>query len=120
MDGLNYFLPGQVWQYSTRPGEESSTITVLKIDEIEDDAIIHIRIDHIQQLTGGCIQHMPFAADAVLASVTDFVKHLNEVPGFVDGYNQWKQAHDEGKAGYWNMPVKEAVEAVCQVMSKNE
>ena len=42
MNDINYFLPGQLWQYNTRNGEEASTLTVLKIDELENDAIIHI------------------------------------------------------------------------------
>ena len=120
MDGLNYFLPGQVWHYDTRPGDEHSTITILKIDELDENAIIHIRVDHIDFVTGGCIQHLPFSADSIMGSVTDFIKHLDPVPDFEAGYEQWKEAYDAKKAGYWTIPVKEAVEAVYQVMNKKD
>ena len=35
MNDINYFLPGQLWQYNTRNGEEASTLTVLKISVME-------------------------------------------------------------------------------------
>lgn len=117
MDGLNYFLPGQVWQYDTRPGEGNSTLTVLAIDEGEDYAIIHIRLDNIEFCSGGCIKHLPFSVDAIMDSVTGFTKHLDTIPEFKDGYDQWKQQFESGKAGYWKIPVKEAVEAIEQVMN---
>ena len=118
MYDLNYFLPGQVWQYDTRTGEEKSTLTVLAIDDTEDHAIIHIRLDHINFAGGNCIQHLPFSAEAVMDSITGFIKHLDTVPVFKDGYDQWKQEFEAGRAGYWKITVKEAVEAIDQVMKK--
>jgi hypothetical protein len=120
MYDLNYFLPGQVWQYDTRPGEENSTLTVLAIDEEEDYAIIHIRLDNINVGKDGCIRHLPFSADTIMDSVTGFVKHLDAVPEFKDGYDQWKKQFQTGRAGYWKIPVKEAVEAIGQVMNKKD
>ncbi|HMK05631.1 MAG TPA: hypothetical protein VK489_15625 [Ferruginibacter sp.] len=118
MDDLNYFLPGQVWQYDTRSGEENSTLTVLAIEEGEYYAIIHVRIENINFINDGCLPHLAFSADAVMASVTDFVKHLDAVPDFKEGYTHWKQAFEDRKAGYWRITVKEAVEAIEQVMRK--
>ena len=120
MDGLNYFLPGQVWQYDTRPGEENSTLTVLAIDDEEDHVIIHIRLDDLNFGSTGCIRHLPFSADAIMDSVTGFIKHLDAVPDFKEGYDQWKQEFEAQKAGYWKMVVKEAVEAIDQVMNKKD
>lgn len=116
MDGLNYFLTGQLWKYDTRPGEENSTLTVLAIDEGDDHTIIHIRIDNVI-FGSGFIRHLPFSADAIMNSVTGFIKHLDAVPDFKDGYDQWKQEFIAGKAGYWRIPVKEAVEAIDQIMN---
>jgi hypothetical protein len=116
MNDINFFHPGQVWQYNTRSGEEASTLTVLKIDELEDDAIIHIRIDGIQIGKGDHIGHLPFSAEAIEASVTGFVKHLDQLPGFEEGYFQWKQQFDAGKAGYWKITVKEAIEAIGSIL----
>lgn len=117
MDGLNYFLPGQVWQYDTRPGEENSILTILAIDDGEEDAIIHVRLEHIN-FGNGCIRHLPFSADAIMNSVTGFIKHLDAVPDFKDGYEHWKQQFEVKKAGYWKIIVKEAVEAIEQAMHK--
>lgn len=99
MNDINFFHPAQVWQYNTRSGEESSKLTVLKIDELENDTIIHIRIDSINIGSGNYIGHMPFSAAAIEASVSGFVKHLNELPEFEEGYQQWKKEFDEGKQG---------------------
>jgi len=119
MYDLNYFLPGQVWQYDTRPGEESSTLTILSIEEGEDHAIIHIRLDNINFINDGCLPHLAFSADAIMASVTDFIKH-DVVPDFKEGYDHWKQAFEARKAGYWQIIVKEAVEAIEQVMRQHK
>ena len=121
MDDLNYFLPGQVWQYDNRQGEEASTITVLKIDELDNDAIIHIRIDNI--VIGNeqeYLPHLPFSAEAIMESVSGFIKHIDEIPEFEEGYLYWKEQFDAGKAGYWSVPVKEAIDAISQLLSEKE
>ena len=120
MNDINFFHPAQVWQYNTRSGEESSKLTVLKIDELENDTIIHIRIDSINIGSGNYIGHMPFSAAAIEASVSGFVKHLNELPEFEEGYQQWKQEFDEGKAGYWKITVREAIDAVSKMLTDAE
>jgi len=36
---------GQAWQYKTRPGEEDSLLTILKIDRTDpDNIIVHITV----------------------------------------------------------------------------
>lgn len=112
MDGINIFMPGQVWQYQTRAGEENSTLTVLCIDELEDDAIIHIRVEGIQIGNASSIGHLPISAAALESSLTAFIMHLDKLPEFSEGYDQWKQAFDSGKAGYWKLPVSEAINAI--------
>ena len=120
MDGLNYFLPGQLWQYDTRPGEENSLLTVLAIDDEEDYTIIHVRLDNINFGSNGFIQHIAFSAEAIMNSVTSFIKHLDAVPDYKEAYNQWKQAFEEGKTDYWKVTVKEAVEAIGQRRNKKD
>lgn len=118
MDGLNYFLPGQLWQYNTRPGEENSLLTVLKIDDEEDYTIIHVRLDNINFGSNGYIQHLAFSIEAIMDSVTGFIKHLDAVPDYKEAYDQWKQSFEQGKTDYWKVTVKEAVEAIGQRMNK--
>lgn len=119
MGDLNYFLPGQLWQYDTRSGEENSVLTILKIDELENDAIVHIRLDYLN-IGGrpGFLAHLPFSADAMMASVTGFIKHLDAVPDFEGGYQHWKQQFDAGKTGYWTIGIKEAIDAIETVINK--
>lgn len=116
MNDFNLFMPGQVWQYQTRAGEEHSTLTVLQIDELENDTIIHICVEGIRAGDSDHIGHLPFSADALEASVTAFIRHGGEVPDFEAGYSQWKQAFESGRAGYWQLTVKEALEAITQIL----
>lgn len=120
MYDLNYFLPGQLWQYDTRPDEENSLLTVLKIDDEEDYTIIHVRLDNINFGSNGYIEHLAFSADAMMNSVTGFIKHLDKLPDFKEGYDHWKQRFKEGKANYWEITVKEAVEAIGQMINKKD
>lgn len=121
MDDLNYFLPGQVWKYDNREGEAASTITVLKIDELDNDAVIHIRIDNI--VIGNELEylpHLPFSAEAIMTSITGFVKHLDALPEFEEGYKYWRKQFNAGEAGYWKIPLKEAIEAISHLLNKKE
>ena len=116
MSEFSIFMPGQVWQYQTRAGEENSTLTVLQIDELENDTVIHIRVDGIRAGGPDHIGHLPFSADALEASVTAFIRHGGEIPDFEAGYNQWKQAFESGRAGYWQLTVREALDAITQML----
>lgn len=120
------FEPGQVWKYAGRPGEEESTLTILKIEQYEKGGtIIHIRVDGIilfnpntgrDNLTH--IGHMPFAEEAISKSVTEIVGLNDNLPDFSQGYNQWKEAWDNGKAGCWTIGIKDAIQGMDSVIRK--
>jgi hypothetical protein len=62
------YKPGQVWSYKTRPGEASSTITILRVEATPKlGTIIHVRVDdiHFSSCKGGpaptSLAHAPFA-----------------------------------------------------------
>ena len=118
------FKVGQVWKYTNRNGEDSSTLTILKIEKYEKgDTIIHIRVDGVkiyspQAPTGysSFIGHLPFSEKAISKSVTELVGQNNNLPEFADGYNQWKEAWDSGKGGYWTVALKEAIDGVDKAM----
>jgi hypothetical protein len=43
------YTPGQVWSYNTRPGEASSTVTILRVERTPKlGVIVHVRIDGVQ------------------------------------------------------------------------
>ena len=90
------FVPGQVWSYRTRKGEESSTLTVLRVEKTPKlGTIVHVRIEgvHFSNCTGGpspeVIEHAPFARAALEASVTTTVTLLGKVPDYDAGYRYW-------------------------------
>lgn len=90
------FVPGQVWAYKTRPGEESSTLTILRVEKTPKlGTIVHLRIDrvHFSNCTGGpspeVIEHAPFTRAALEASVTMKVNSVFQVPAYDAGYQDW-------------------------------
>lgn len=117
------FKVGQIWKYANRDNEDSSTLTILKIEKYDKgDTIIHIRVDGVkiyspQSATGYSefIGHLPFSAKAISKSVTKLVGQNNNLPDFSDGYKQWKEAWDNDKGGYWTIDLKEAIEGVDKV-----
>lgn len=110
---LNYFVPGQLWQYDTRAAESESTLTILKIDDWEEEVIVHVRIDKLRINGGlGYISHLAFSADVLLESLVAFIGHLESVPEYEDDYQQWKRGFDFGKIKYITIPVKEAIAAI--------
>ncbi len=119
MQDINYFLPGQVWQYDTRPGEEASTLTLFCLDTQDDQTIVHVRLDDLS-FANGHIGHLPFSAEALLHSLTSFVQHLQTVPDFKEGYEHWKHEFEKGNAGFWKIAVKDALEAIEGIMKKDD
>lgn len=118
------FKVGQVWKYNNRPGEDSSTLTILKMEKYEKgDEIIHIRVDGIKiynpNIAGhysDFIGHLPFSEKAIFQSVTRLVGQNNNLPDFSEGYNHWKEAWDNGKGGYWTVDLKDAIAGMDSVM----
>jgi hypothetical protein len=90
------YSPGQVWSYKARPGESSSTVTILRIEALPKvGVIIHVRIDgvHFRNCTGGpaptAVQHAPFTKAAIDLSVTRQLRTTSEIPEFEAGYKGW-------------------------------
>lgn len=121
-DKRNYrddtFRSGQKWSYQTRPGEETSTLTILKVENYEDEGIvIHIQVTGLRikspMNAGGfseVIGHLPFAREAVAKSVTTRLSEGNALPDFESGYANWKEAFDAKKGGVFSISVSEAVQ----------
>ena len=93
------FSPGQVWSYRTRKGEESSTITVLRVETFPKvGVIVHVRIDGItvKNCSGGpsptSIAHAPISREALDRSVTKLLEQRRALPDYMHGYNEWRQA----------------------------
>jgi len=117
-----WFEAGQVWTYQTRPGEEDSRLTVLKVEEYDKlGTIVHIRVDGVAQKNphapdgvSSVIHHMPFDAEAIRKSVIELVDSGAPVPdSFEEGYAIWKEAFDKGEAGVFTITVAESI-AFCE------
>ena len=108
---------GQTWHYKTRPGEEESTFTVLKVESHPVvETIVHVsvqgvRLENPQAPNGfsGEIKHMPFAEEAIDKSVLDMVSKNNPIPDYQEGYEQWRAAFEKGSAGIFTITLAEAV-----------
>lgn len=118
------FKAGQVWNYATRNGEESSTLTILKIEKYDNgDIIVHIRVDSVkihsaQSATGytSFIGHLPYSEKAISNSITKLAGQNENLPDFSEGYNQWKEAWVSGKGGYWTVALKQAIDSIDKAM----
>jgi ribosomal protein S1 len=118
------FKTGQIWKYINRAGEDGSVLTILKIEKYDTgDTILHIRVDGVkiyspQSATGysSFIGHLPFSEKSISASVTELAGQNNNLPDFSEGYNQWKEAWDNGKAGYWTIDLKDAIDGIDRIM----
>jgi hypothetical protein len=121
------FLPGQLWTYDTRPGEENSRLTILAVEANENrGAIVHIRVDGVAEKNpyapdgvSRVIHHMPFAEVALEKSVRELVTTGTPVPAtFQEGYKIWKDAFLAGKAGIFTLTVAEAIQYCEGVLNK--
>jgi hypothetical protein len=119
------FIAGQIWKYNTRPGEEKSTLTILKVEKYDKAGIVvHVYVSGLKQkntrVPGGYsdeIGHLPFSKDALLKSVTTLVSSGNKLPDYKGGYDVWKEAFDNNKAGVFSITVSQAVQFVEQAMN---
>lgn len=104
------YRPGQVWAYRARPGEATSTLTVLRVEQLQKiGTIVHIRLDGLQvhNPRGDLVTtmpHMPFTRDALLVSTTKLLSTGLPVP-LPEGYDYWR----EHCGGVYTISVADAV-----------
>jgi hypothetical protein len=111
------FKVGQVWNYKARPGEDSSTLVVLKVETAPGwSNIIHIGVVGLKikspKGTQDTIPHMPFDEAAVKKSVTTKASEKGKLTNFQEGYRLWNEAASSGKGGVFTISVAEAVAAI--------
>jgi hypothetical protein len=90
------YKPGQVWSYKTRPGEDDSTITILRVESTPKlGVIVHVRIDgfKLENCTGqkgnSAMDHAPFTKAAIDKSVVKLLRTEKDIPDFQEGYTDW-------------------------------
>lgn len=122
------FLPGQVWRYRARPGEESSTLTILRVETHPSlGVIVHVAVGGVRVRSpyaaggyAGEIGHLPFAEEAVRRSVTALVRDGAPTDAGEEGYREWRRAFDAGSGGVFTTSVAEAVAYVEQAIAHGE
>lgn len=122
------FAPGQVWTYRTRPGEEASRLVVCRVESHPTlGEIVHIHVTGLKLKSptapGGFvieIGHMPYSAEALRVCLTGLASTDAAKPDFEQGYQHWKAAFDNGKAGIWTAALSEAVAVMEDGMNGRE
>lgn len=109
---------GQVWSYKTRSNESKSTFIVVKVDNHPKYGnIIHIAVKDLKMKNprspdglSDKINHMPFSEKAIAQSAVKMLKEKAELPDFREGYNLWREAFDQKRAGFYIVSIAEAVQ----------
>ncbi len=119
------FEPGQVWKYKTRPQEQRSTLTVVRVDKIGDNRVIHVSLVGLNmknpRTEGGVsesVSDLPISRKALQQSVTELVGVSDTLPDYEEGYRIWRKAFSEGKAGYFKQPVSECLDYMEQALNQ--
>jgi hypothetical protein len=108
---------GQIWEYETRKGEEKSTLIVVGVEKHKKlGTIINIYVGGLKINNPNAdngfsdeIQHLPFSKEAIGKSVTKLLGTTKQLPDYKDGYDEWRTAFDNGKAGVFSITVKESI-----------
>lgn len=124
------YSAGQEWNYKTRPTEENSTLTILKIEEYpKTGKVIHISISGLKMRnpnspTGWAekLTHIPISEEALDKSVTKVYKENSKMPDSLemDGYSFWKKEFDKGDAGIFTIPVSEIVSSMEKLIIEGD
>ncbi|MBD2714419.1 hypothetical protein KBK19_05190 [Microvirga sp. STR05] len=111
---------GQIWKYQTRPNERESLLTVVKV-ELQHEAIVVVHI-HVDGLClkptehggkpGTTASHLPFSEEAMDASVIHLVTQVEQLPSFEEGYEMWREAFLDGKAGTFSITVAQVIDFI--------
>ncbi len=117
------FKPGQRWHYKTRPGEDSSTLIILKTGYYNHVGLVHVCVEGVDVKNPykpglDTLFHMPFSKEAMQKSVTQLISENNPLPDYIEGYNNWKKEFDAGTGGFFSTQVSEALDASQQAISR--
>ncbi|MFW8625518.1 hypothetical protein [Deinococcus sp. ME38] len=118
------FQASQRWTYRTRPGEDTSTVLILRRDDEATGTVLHIALDGLRlgnpHLPGGVqteLGHAPIAADALRASVLDLIEVNAPLPADEGGYRQWREAADRGEAGVFTLTLAELLDLIGRAVA---
>ena len=116
---------GQIWRYNTRKGEENSRVVILRVEDYGiRGEVVHIAVNGVniknELIEGGIsseLAHLPFNSKSILKSLVKLETTTENLPEYMDGYLQWKEAFDSEKGGVFIFEIKEAVDFVDKTMN---
>ena len=119
------FQVGQIWQYRVRPVDPQSTLQIVTVDLLhEKEVAVHVQVRGLNMKSSptkpeeGIASHLPFSEEALEASVTNLLYQVSPLPDdFEEGYEMWREAFLEGKAGIFSVPVAEVISMIENTMS---
>lgn len=114
------FHVGERWSFHSRDGEENATLTVVKVESSPKmGTIVHVSLEglrirsaHAPNGITETVSHMPFAEAAIETSVTRLLAKHAPLPSFEEGYQLWRAAFDQAKAGFFTGTVAEAIDFI--------
>jgi hypothetical protein len=116
------YKPGQIWTYHTRPQEEKSRLTILKVEDARGlyglGVIVHIRVDGLliqigSKSTMSGLLHRVFTETALDKSVVDLKKQIGPTPDFQSSYNLWLKQFEADKEVVKGHTVLDEVEVAA-------
>ena len=120
------YSEGQVWSYETRIGEEKSTVLINKIETNERlGKIYHISLNEVKvknpHVAGGFsseLPHFPVSEETLKQSLLKLVGNAAPNTAYIEGYNTWKAAFEEGEAGIFTVSIAEIVGFIEDTINK--
>jgi len=115
---------GQVWSYKTRPNEKKSSFIVVRVENHPKlGNIIHIALRdlRLRKPNGSFIEaagHLPFAEAAINKSAVKLLKENQDLPDYEEGYGNWREAFDAGRAGVYTITIAEAVNVMEMTLNQ--
>jgi hypothetical protein len=108
---------GQRWSYWARPGEETSTFIIEKIESHPKwGTVVHVGLDNLKlqkdKKTVSAVIHLPFSREAIEKSKAKKVEDDANLPPFKPEYEKWKQAVDEGGGTLIRATIAEQLNAM--------
>lgn len=117
------FRAGETWRYATRPHEGDSTLFVWRVETLPDgDNVVHIRVEGLRLVNPSSpdekiqvADHLPLFESALSTCVTQRVSTGDALP-MPDGYEEWRRAWEQGRAGVFSVAVSDIIEGLEAAM----
>jgi hypothetical protein len=114
------FVPGQVWTYRTREGEEGSLVHIGMVERVEGfGTVVHVMVSDVRVPRPGDADPAPEDVPHLAltdAALRESVLAKSEVPPRLDqffvGYQSWKAEVASGAGGVLELPVADVLELI--------